>query len=145
MSETFRTKILDALEPVDLKAFSEASGQIDGWDVTIAKAGEFEASPTWVLPDELDEAAGVFRPFSWRNRVADAADRTRILSESLGLETFDANASFPQDGVGYTITVIAKKAAKKPQEEREEREDSAEGKDTSRALRRLQKRSSGGQ
>lgn len=142
--------LIEVLEPVDLKTFNETSGEIGGWSISITKTGQETAAPTWVMPLEPDPETGELKPFCWRRKVAQAIQQTQSITIAAGRSECDCNVSFPLDGIAYVIT--AKLVLTSPDEP-----DLGFGSDdgdgpaipaadqaNAKALKRLQKRASGG-
>lgn len=130
--------LLEVLEPIDLTTFTECSGHLGGLSIRIAKITQ-EPAPTWVMPPEPDPSTGEMRPFDWRPRVVSAFDQTLRNMAQFSQESGECNISFPVDGVAYTLKLDISKA----QEPKRPTPDAPAAK--AKALRRLQKRASGGQ
>lgn len=139
--------LLEALAPIDLPAFKECFGIIDGWGVTIAKTSQEPASPAWVMPDEFEPSLGSMRPWCWRSNLDAQVKRLRSLMDSNGLEECDCNLSFPLDGVAYTLTVTLRRVKDEAPEDAPDvpSPECPPSDPKERSIRRLQKRAAGGQ
>ena len=127
--------LIEVLEPIDLPAFSECSGVIDGWHITITKTRQDPASPAWVMPSAPDPVTGEMRAWCWRAHVDVQTKRFQEIMAAQCLEEGDFSVSFPLDGKAYLLTVKLCQIQEAPSGD--------QSKD--RSLRRLQKRASGGQ
>lgn len=125
----------EVLEPIDLPAFTECSGVIDGWHITITKTSQEPASPAWVMPHAPDPVTGEMRPWCWRTHVDAGVKRLQEIVRGMPETECDFNVSFPLDGMAYLLTVKLHQV----------KEGSSDDQSKERSLRRLQKRASGGQ
>lgn len=132
--------LIEVLEPIDLPNFRECSGVIDGWGITITKTGQETASPTWVMPEELDASMGAMRPWCWRSNLDAQVKRLQGIMEAQELTECDFNISFPLEGTTYTITTSLRRIVESLPELEQETPALASTSDKERSIRRLQKR-----